>query len=175
MSALGLDVVGEIAGDEQQLFERIYQDRAKRHEGRFVDDQFVNISACVIWSDNVEDHHGLIAGIQDRLRLHDVPWLSKLQREPDLTTRSFGIRGLAALCDTFYGDAVSGYAEALNDPRKEIREAVLKSIARLGCLEFLPVLEAAARSETDPDIKASSSDLIDGLRRFGKRGMDRMW
>lgn len=48
-------------------------------------------------------------------------------------------------------------------------------MARIAWFEFLPILESAIPEEADEMLKEEMVDLLDGLRKRGKRGIDQMF
>ena len=161
--------------EENPFRETILRFDEPKHELRFVDDGYVEVSYAVVKSDVLHEHHQLISKLQEKFRIFSLLDLRELMRSGDEGGRILALRGYGAIFDGFWGAIPKDYAEGLRDERRAVRESVLAGMARIAWLEFVPILESAITSEQDEALKEDMVDLLTGLRKFGKRGIDQMF
>lgn len=176
VEAMGGSVAGRLeAARGDPLDEVILQIDDPVHEVRFVDDAYVEVAYVVVASQRHPAHLRLIAALQRQFSLYSLLDLRELMRSGDEGGRILALRGYGAILDGFWGAIPKDYAEALTDPRRSVREAVLAGMARIAWVEFIPLLEAAIPHEADAMLAEDMRTLVDGLRLRGKRGIDQMF
>jgi len=173
---LGFAFVGKLDPDKgDPLYEVMLRPENGVQEVRFVDDGYVEVSYVVVHSRDRAEHIVLIEKLQEAVDMYTLLDLRELMRQGGEGERILALRGYGAIFDGYWGAIPKDYEEGLLDERRSVREAVLAGMARIGWLEFIPILEDAVAREGDELLRTDMADLLDGLREHGTRGIDQMF